>query len=137
MSGRARRSIGLVSARMTPRARRWLRVFAVIGALALWLVPSASAASLADQTARMTERIGTRVEHAPDPIAGLSDAQLAGQRLVVGFQGRRVPHAILHRAAAGELGGVILFTRNIGSRAQVRSVASELQAAARRAPGRR
>jgi beta-N-acetylhexosaminidase len=122
---------------MTPCVCRWLRLGALLGGFACLSAPAAHAASLADQTGRWTERIGQEVENAPDPIAGLNDAQLAGQRLVVGFDGRRAPGALLHRVAAGELGGVILFTRNIGSRSQVRSRVGELQAAAGRAPGGR
>jgi len=122
---------------MTPRMCRWLRLGAVLGAFGCFGAPAAQAASLADQTGRWTERIGQRVEDAPDPIAGLSDPQLAGQRLVVGFDGRRAPGALLREVATGELGGVILFARNIGSRSQVRSMVGELQAAARRAPGGR
>ena len=68
---------------MTPRVVRSLRLFAVVGALAGWAAPAAGADRVADQAARWTERIGTRVQDAPDPIAGLSDAQLAGSRLVV------------------------------------------------------
>jgi len=120
---------------MTPRVVRSLRLFAVVGALAGWAAPAAGADRVADQAARWTERIGTRVQDAPDPIAGLSDAQLAGSRLVVGFDGRSAPGALRHKAAAGELGGVILFTRNVGSRSQVRRLAASFQAAARRAPG--
>jgi len=122
---------------MTPRVCRWLRVFVVIGALAGWGAPVTHADRLADEVGRWTERIGGQVQHAPDPIAGLTDAQLAGQRLVVGFDGRSAPAPLLHRIQAGELGGVILFTRNIGSRTQVRSLAASFQAAADRAPGRR
>jgi beta-N-acetylhexosaminidase len=122
---------------MTPRVSRWLLFSVVLSAIACWSAPAASAAGLGDQVARWTERIGARVEQAPDPIAGLTDAQLAGQRIVVGFDGRSAPEAILRRAAAGELGGVILFARNIGSRDQVRALVGRLQATADRAPGGR
>ena len=106
-------------------------------AFALSSAPAAAAVDLADRTGAWTERIGARIQAAPDPVADLSDAQLAGQRLVVGFDGTRAPEAVLRRAAAGELGGVILFARNVRSRSQVRSLVADLQAAAGRAPGGR
>src|SRR3954451_7260657 len=121
---------------MTLQAQRWLRWGVAIVAFAL-SAPAAGAADLADRTAAWTERIGKRIQAAPDPVAGLSDAQLAGQRVVVGFDGTRAPEAVLRRAAAGELGGVILFARNVSSRSQVRSLTADLQAAAGRAPGGR
>ena len=125
---------------MTLQAQRWLRwggatlAFALSSAPA---APAAAAAGLAERTAAWTERIGARIQAAPDPVAGLSDAQLAGQRVVVGFDGTRAPEAVLRRAAAGELGGVILFARNVSSRSQVRSLTADLQAAAGRGPGGR
>jgi beta-N-acetylhexosaminidase len=90
---------------------------------------------LASVTGRWAERIGHRLEAAPDPVAGLSDAQLAGQRLVVGFEGTSAPGFVLDRIARGELGGVILFSRNIRSRGQLRSLTASLQRAAATAPG--
>src|SRR3954453_2984273 len=114
-----------------------LRWGVALVALRLWSASAAAAAELADRTAAWTERIGMRIQGAPDPVAGLSDAQLAGQRVVVGFDGTRAPEAVLRRAAAGELGGVILFARNVSSRSQVRSLTADLQAAAGRAPGGR
>lgn len=61
-----------------------------------------------------------------DPVASLSLRQLAGQRIVVGFQGTRIPSSLLARVRRGEVGGVIVFAPNIGSRsglaAQMRRV---------------
>src|SRR4051812_22351218 len=122
---------------MTLQAQLWLRWGVAMVAFALSSAPAAAAAGLAERTAAWTERIGTRIQAAPDPVAGLSDAQLAGQRIVVGFDGTSAPEAVLRRAAAGELGGVILFARNVRSRSQVRSLVGDLQAAAGRAPGGR
>ena len=67
----------------------------------------------------------------PSATAGLSDRQLAGQRIVCGFAGRRAPSGLLRAIRAGEVGGVILFGRNVASRRQVRSLTGALQAAAR------
>jgi beta-N-acetylhexosaminidase len=40
---------------------------------------------------------------------------LAGQVLVAGFEGTEAPDELLRRCATGELGGLILFRRNLGS----------------------
>lgn len=53
--------------------------------------------------------------------------QLAGQRVVFGFDGTEPPRALLRRIRRGEAAGVILFARNIRSRAQVRSLTDALQ----------
>ncbi|MEX0993660.1 MAG: glycoside hydrolase family 3 N-terminal domain-containing protein [Solirubrobacterales bacterium] len=67
----------------------------------------------------------------PDPASSLSVRQLAGQRIVYSYTGTRVPSALVTRVRRGEAAGVILFTRNIGSRAQLRAAMARLQRAAR------
>lgn len=57
----------------------------------------------------------------------LSPAQAAGQRIVFGFQGTEPPRPLLRRIRRGEAAGVILFARNIRSRAQVRSMNATFQ----------
>ena len=64
-----------------------------------------------------------------DPTAGLTDRQLSGQRLVVGFHGTSAPQPLLRRIHRGELSGVVLFDYNIRSREQVRQLTKQLQAA--------
>lgn len=59
--------------------------------------------------------------------ADLGDAQLVGQRLVAGFQGKSVPGALRRRIAAGRLAGVILFDSNFDSRSEARRLIGELQ----------
>ncbi|HEX8648126.1 MAG TPA: glycoside hydrolase family 3 N-terminal domain-containing protein [Thermoleophilaceae bacterium] len=54
-------------------------------------------------------------------------AQLAGQRIVFGFNGTEAPRSLLRRIRRGEAAGVILFARNIRSRAQVRRLTGSLQ----------
>ncbi len=71
---------------------------------------------------------------APQPRAvsgDLSPRQLAGQRIVCGFAGRRAPSGLLRAIRAGDVGGVILFSRNVSRRAQVRSLTAALQGAER------
>jgi beta-N-acetylhexosaminidase len=65
----------------------------------------------------------------PDPTAGLTDQQVAGQRVIVGFAGTKAPAPLLRRIRRGELGGVILFSSSISSRAQVRRLTASLQRA--------
>lgn len=54
----------------------------------------------------------------------------AGQLLFVGFDGLEPPPALLSRIAAGEVGGVILFARNLREPRQVAELTRALSAAA-------
>jgi beta-N-acetylhexosaminidase len=60
--------------------------------------------------------------------ADLTPRQLAGQRIVCGFDGRSAPASLLGAISAGELAGVILFDDNVRSRAQVSRMAAAIQA---------
>ena len=68
--------------------------------------------------------------HPPQPLAAadLTPRQLAGQRVVCGFDGRSAPASLLRVIAAGELAGVILFDDNVGSKAAVRRLTGAIQA---------
>ena len=57
-------------------------------------------------------------------------APLVGQRLVVAMKGTHPNTALLARIRAGQVGGVILFSGNIVSKAQVARLTARLQAAA-------
>ncbi len=57
-------------------------------------------------------------------------AQLVGQRLVVAIKGTRANAPLLARVRAGQIGGVILFSGNVASPAQVSQLTAALQAAA-------
>jgi beta-N-acetylhexosaminidase len=61
--------------------------------------------------------------------SGPSLKQLAGQRIVFGFDGTRAPDALLRRIGRGEADAVILFKRNIDSRSQLRKLTRSLQKA--------
>jgi beta-N-acetylhexosaminidase len=58
----------------------------------------------------------------------LTNRQLAGQRIVCGFSGRRAPQSLLNVIARGELAGVILFEDNIGGKASVQAMNRAIQA---------
>jgi beta-N-acetylhexosaminidase len=94
--------------------------------LRLLLVPAVAAAVIAASSpsepgnARGTMPLRSATE-------SLSPAQLAGQRMIFGFDGTRAPRDLLRRIARGEAAGVILFERNIESRAQLRRLTDALQ----------
>jgi beta-N-acetylhexosaminidase len=62
-------------------------------------------------------------------IQRLSDAQLAGQRVIYSYPGLTPPRALLRAVRRGEVAGVIFFTGNIASPAQLAAVARQLQQA--------
>jgi beta-N-acetylhexosaminidase len=80
--------------------------------------------------------LGDGTSPAPSPASRLSLAQLAGQRLVVGFPGTRPPAAVKAMVREGRVAGVILFAENFPSREAGRRAIAELQAI-RRPPGLR
>lgn len=63
-----------------------------------------------------------------------ADRRLVGQSLVYSFAGTRPPSALLRRIRLGQAAGVILFSRNIESRAGTRAMVRRLQRVARTAP---
>ncbi len=69
---------------------------------------------------------GTATAQAPPPTL----AQLVGQRLVVAMTGTHPNTPLLARVRAGQVGGVILFSGNVVSKAQVSRLTTALQAAA-------
>src|SRR4051794_36896265 len=60
--------------------------------------------------------------------------QAAGQHVIGSLPGTTVPGELATRIRAGEVAGVILFTRNVSSRTQLRSLTARLQALARSGP---
>jgi beta-N-acetylhexosaminidase len=62
-------------------------------------------------------------------LAGLSPAQLAGQRVIFSYAGLTPPAALLSLIARGEVAGVIFFAANIASEPQIAGVIRELEAA--------
>jgi beta-N-acetylhexosaminidase len=65
----------------------------------------------------------------PGPaLPALSTRQLVGQHMVLSYAGPTPPAALERRIRAGEVAGVILFARNIASRARLRATIARLQA---------
>ncbi|HUC26084.1 MAG TPA: glycoside hydrolase family 3 N-terminal domain-containing protein [Streptosporangiaceae bacterium] len=61
--------------------------------------------------------------------AGLSRAQLAGQRVIYGYPGLTPPARLLQLIRHGEVGGVIFFSGNYANRSQFRKAVRRLEAA--------
>jgi len=61
----------------------------------------------------------------------LTPEQLAGQRVVAGYGGRRPPRDLIRGIRRGLVGGVILFDGNVGSHEQLRRTVERLQAVPR------
>lgn len=70
----------------------------------------------------------------PSAASTLPLEQAVGQRIVASLPGTTVPAALARTIRRGEVAGVILFTRNIASRAQLRALTDRLQAERRRGP---
>ena len=62
-------------------------------------------------------------------IAKLSPEQLAGQRVIYSYNGLAPPAGLLNLIRHGDVGGVIFFSFNIASQAQLQSVIGQLVAA--------
>jgi beta-N-acetylhexosaminidase len=67
-------------------------------------------------------------------LSGLSDQQLAGQRVIYSYPGLTPPPALLHDIRAGLVGGVIFFSANISGTDQIHSVIQQLDRAAAQSP---
>ena len=64
-------------------------------------------------------------------VRELTPGQLAGQRVISGFQGLAPPRDLLRRIRRGKVGGVILFSGNVASRTQVARMVRRLQSVRR------
>ncbi len=72
--------------------------------------------------------LGDGAEPKPTVASGLSASRLAGQRIVLGFEGTRPPRAVRRLIRRGELAGVVLFAGNLPGRAAGRRLIRRLQA---------
>ena len=71
---------------------------------------------------------GPEYEKRANAASRLTDAQLAGQRLIAGFPGTEPPAAVRRMIRGGRLAGVILFSENLPSRSAGRRLIRRLQA---------
>ena len=62
-------------------------------------------------------------------IAKLTPAQMAGQRVIYSYNGLTAPPGLLSLIRQGDVGGVIFFSFNIASEAQIRGVIAKMIAA--------
>ena len=110
---------------------------ATAGRFPLWLNSSASAAPSAG---RSSPAHGTPTSRPPgSPSAGspsatpsapaLSLQQMAGQRVIFSYGGLRPPASLLNLIRHGEAAGVIFFSQNVSSDAQIAKVIAELEQA--------
>lgn len=77
---------------------------------------------------------GAPAQATPSQSATLTLRQAVGQRVIGSLPGTTVPGALAQKIRRGELGGVILFARNVGSRSQLSALTARLQAERRRGP---
>jgi beta-N-acetylhexosaminidase len=99
-----------------------------LGVLAIVAAASFAAGALGGSGSGDDQATADRPEpFALRPLPELSTAQLAGQRLVAGFDGRHPPQGLEREIRAGRLAGVVLFADNAGSAARTRQVVRRLQ----------
>ena len=67
-------------------------------------------------------------------LGKLSPDQLAGQRVIYSYHGLTPPAGLLSQIRAGQAAGVIFFSDNISSEAQIKGVIARLQQAAMQSP---
>lgn len=72
--------------------------------------------------------LGDGAGTSPSIASRLSLSELAGQRIVAGFSGGEPPPAVREMIRRGDLAGVVLFAKNLPSRAAARRLVRELQA---------
>ena len=128
---RSRSWVGTVSAIIAVALAAALAASAVAGRFPLWLRPApgrpaSSAAPSHSDSPRA--RASPRPTPGP-PLPALSPAQMAGQRVIYSYEGLRPPAALLRLIRHGEAGGVIFFSQNVSSPAQIASVIAELDRA--------
>jgi beta-N-acetylhexosaminidase len=106
---------------------------AVIGFVALGLLAAcASSGPVKGQPSKPSPTASAKVGSGAGPVTDppkLSLAQMAGQRVIYSYNGFTPPASLLSSIRNGEVGGVIFFSQNISSEAQIASVISELDQA--------
>jgi beta-N-acetylhexosaminidase len=93
--------------------------------------PSPSAAEQAAEAAQGPAAVPTQAQLADlkseaTEVASMSPAQMAGQRVIYSFSGLSAPPSLLAAIAQGEVGGVIFYSSNIASPAQLQGLVAQL-----------
>jgi beta-N-acetylhexosaminidase len=109
----------------------------VAGVLALGLLAAcSSSAPPKNQPSKPSQpspassaQVGSAGGQAVTALPELSLAQMAGQRVIYSYTGLTPPASLLSSIRNGEVGGVIFFSQNISSQAQIASVIAELDQA--------
>ena len=128
---RSRSWLGTVSAIVAVALAAALVASAAAGRFPLWLRPApgslASPAPAASDSA--SPRATAPARPTPPPEPALSLRQMAGQRVIYSYGGLRPPAVLLRLIRHGEVGGVIFFSQNVSSSAQIAGVIAELDRA--------
>jgi beta-N-acetylhexosaminidase len=106
-------------------SRRRLFYPAVAGVLALGLLAACSSSGPVKGQRPKPSPTGSAAG-AVTAMPKLSLAQMAGQRVIYSYSGLTPPASLLSWIRQGEAGGVIFFSQNISSEAQIASVIAEL-----------
>ena len=115
-----------------PSSRPWIRTTGALAAIVLLAGCAEAAGSTQSSSPGGSHRGAAAVASVPAvALPTLTDRQLAGQRVIYSYSGLTPPARLLRRIRHGQAAGVIFFSQNIASRAQLRRVAAELQRADR------
>jgi beta-N-acetylhexosaminidase len=107
-----------------------LAVSAVVGRFPLWLRSSGSSGTTSTPTTPGASPSASTGQTTPSPARpALSLRQLAGQRVIYSYGGLKPPAELLRLISHGEAAGVIFFSQNVSSSAQLASVVTELERA--------
>jgi beta-N-acetylhexosaminidase len=122
---------------MTCRSRR-LRLTAAafaLGSLAATaagtVVDTGTAAAARTASASAVRQAALQQAASPDAavVSGLSARQVAGQRVIYSYSGLTPPASLLSLIRAGDAAGVVFFSDNISSHAQIAAVIRTLETA--------
>jgi len=90
-------------------------------------VLAAAACGLAAVAFALGATLGDGEEPRSSAASRLTLGQLAGERIVVGFEGRSAPRALRRMIREGKVAGVVLFAANLPTRDAARRLARRLQ----------
>jgi len=110
--------------------RRWEKLVVVPGQIALVLILlTVGSFGCADESGGRSSRGAPRYSTLPSDggIAALSFGQLAGARIVAGFNGTVPPWSLKEAIRAGHVAGVVLYAENLPTRAAARRLIGGLQ----------